>query len=127
VIIDSPPHVATDAKLAIRGADLVLVPMQPSLPDLWAAEGTLKLALGEKRPIRVVLNRAAASGTLRNKVVAALDAASTPCLAATLGNRVGFANAFALGLGVSETAPKSLAAQELQALVDELELLRSNA
>ena len=44
VMIDSPPQIDTDAKLAVRGADLVLVPLQPSPPDLWAAEGTLKLA-----------------------------------------------------------------------------------
>ena len=31
-------------RLAVRGADLVLVPVQPSPPDLWAAEGTLRLA-----------------------------------------------------------------------------------
>ena len=44
LIIDSPPQLETDARLAVRGADLVLVPVQPSPPDLWAAEGTLKLA-----------------------------------------------------------------------------------
>jgi len=41
-------------------------------------------------------------------------------LAAALGNRIGFANAFARGLGVSETAPRSTAAQELRALLDEI-------
>ncbi len=127
VIIDSPPQIATDAKLAIRGADLVLVPMQPSMPDLWAAEGTLALALEEKRPVRVMLNRAAASGSLRAKVEAALAASGAACLASSLGNRVGFANAFALGLGVSETAPKSLAAQELAAVVAEIETIRERA
>ena len=44
VLIDSPPQLDTDARVAVRAADLVLVPIQPSLPDVWAAEGTLKLA-----------------------------------------------------------------------------------
>jgi chromosome partitioning protein len=44
VLIDSPPHLDTDARVAVRAADIVLVPIQPSLPDMWAAEGTLKLA-----------------------------------------------------------------------------------
>src|ERR1700692_4951598 len=44
LLIDSPPQIDTDAKLAIRGAELVLVPVQPSPPDLWAAEGTMKPA-----------------------------------------------------------------------------------
>jgi len=47
VLIDSPPHIDTDARLAIRGANLVLIPVQPSPPDIWAAEGTLKLAVAE--------------------------------------------------------------------------------
>ena len=62
VLVDTPPVIDSDARRAIRGADLVMVPVQPSAPDLWAAEGTLKLAREEKRPACVVLNRVAASG-----------------------------------------------------------------
>jgi chromosome partitioning protein len=121
LIVDSPPVIDTDAKLAVRAAGLVLVPMQPSPPDLWAAEGTLKLAAAEKRPVRVVLNRAPAGGKLRSLVEAELARAGTPALAATLGNRTGFALAFAQGLGITETAPKSLAAAELRAVLAELQ------
>ena len=39
VVIDTPPRIDTDARIAIREASLVLVPVQPSPPDLWAAEG----------------------------------------------------------------------------------------
>lgn len=121
LIVDSPPVIDTDAKLAIRAAGLVLVPIQPSPPDLWAAEATLKLAAAEKRPLRIVLNRAPAGGKLRALVEAELARAGTPALAATLGNRTSFPLAFAQGLGVTETAPKSLAATELRALLAELE------
>ena len=121
LIVDSPPQIDTDAKLAVRGADLVLIPLQPSPPDLWAAEGTLKLAAEEKRPARLVLNRAPASGKLRQQVEAEISRKGALLLAATLGNRTGFAGAFARGLGVTETAPKSLAAAELLALLAEIE------
>ncbi len=121
LIVDSPPHIDTDAKLAVRSADLVLVPLQPSPPDLWAAEGTLKLAASEKRPARLVLNRAPAAGKLRQQVEADIARRGDLMLAATLGNRAGFASAFAQGLGVTETAPKSVAAAELLALLAEIE------
>lgn len=121
LIVDSPPQIDTDAKLAVRGADLVLVPLQPSPPDLWAAEGTLKLAAAEKRPARLVLNRAPASGKLRAQVEADISRKGALLLAATLGNRTGFATAFAQGLGITETAPKSVAAAELLALLAEIE------
>jgi chromosome partitioning protein len=44
-------------------------------------------------------------------------------LAAALGNRAGFANAFARGLGIGEAAPHSLAGAELAALAAEIERL----
>lgn len=120
LIVDSAPQVESDARTAIRAADLVLVPVQPSPPDLWAAEATLKLARDEKRAFRLVLNRAPASGSLRAAVEAEIARQGLPVLAATLGNRVGFAGAFARGLGVTETAPRSVAARELRAVLDEI-------
>ena len=120
VVIDSPPQVDTDARLAIRGADLVLIPVQPSPPDVWAAEGTLKLVAAEKRKAAMVLNRMPSSGKLRETVTTLLQRGGKPLLTATIGNRTGFAIAFASGLAVSETAPRSIAATELSALLSEL-------
>jgi chromosome partitioning protein len=121
LIVDSPPQIETDARVAVRGADLVLVPVQPSPPDLWAAEGTLKLAADEKRPARLVLNRAPASGKLRAGIEGEIARRGYPVLATVLGNRTGFAGAFAQGLGVTEASPRSVAAQELRALLAEIE------
>ena len=120
VLIDSPPQVDSDARIAVRKAHLVLVPLQPSPPDLWAAEGTCKLAADEKRPIALLFNRATAKSRLREGLAQEIGARKLPLLAASLGNRAGFANAFAAGLGVTEASPKSLAAQELRALLAEI-------
>jgi chromosome partitioning protein len=120
VLIDSPPRIDTDARLAVRAADLVLVPVQPSPPDLWAAAGTLDLARAERRVARIVLNRAPAGGRLREAVEAEIRRQAYLALDAVLGNRIGFAGAFAQGAGVTETAPRSIAAVELRALRDEL-------
>src|SRR3984885_119619 len=120
VLIDSPPQIDTDARLAIRGANLVLIPVQPSPPDIWAAEGTLKLAAAEKRRAAIVLNRVPAAGKLREIMAAQLQRDGKPMLTATIGNRTGFVTAFAEGLAVTENAPRSIAANELRALLDEL-------
>jgi len=120
VLIDSPPQIDTDARLAIRGATLVLIPVQPSPPDIWAAEGTLKLAVAEKRRATLVLNRLPPSGRLRQSMITSLREGAHPLLAATIGNRTGFASAFAEGLGVTEATPRSIAANELRALLSEL-------
>lgn len=120
VLIDSPPQIDTDARLAIRGASLVLIPVQPSAPDIWAAEGTLKLAASEKRRAMLVLNRVPPSGRLQDTIIASLHKSAHPLLVATIGNRTAFASAFAEGLGVTEAAPRSIAANELRALLGEL-------
>ena len=118
ILIDSPPQVDADARRAIRGADLVLVPLQPSPPDLWAAEGTLKLVAEEKRPACLVLNRAAGAGKLRDTMARHLAERSLEPLPETLGNRTVYAQAFAEGLGVTEAAPRSAAAAEMRALAE---------
>jgi chromosome partitioning protein len=127
VLIDSPPQIDTDAKLAVRGADLVLVPVQPSPPDIWAAEGTLALAQEERRAARLVFNRAPAVSRLREQVEAEVAARGLPVLAHALGNRIAFATAFAEGLGVIEAAPRSTAADEMRALVAEIRKLTEQA
>jgi chromosome partitioning protein len=116
ILLDTPPHDDTDARIAIRSADLVLVPLQPSPADLWATGATLDLARAEKRPVAVALNRVPAQGKLTGEVVAALRGKGVTLLDATLGNRTGFAQAFAAGLGVTEAAPRSVAADEVRAL-----------
>jgi chromosome partitioning protein len=120
VVVDSPPQIDTDARLAIRGASLVLIPIQASPPDVWAAEGTLKLAAVEKRRSAMVLNRVPSSGKLRATMTTLLQRDGKPLLTATVGNRTGFATAFAEGLAVTETAPRSIAANELRALLNEV-------
>jgi chromosome partitioning protein len=120
VLIDTPPVIDSDARRAIRASDLVLVPLNPSPPDLWAAEGTLKLAAEEKRKVALVFNRAPAASRLRKRMEAAIAARGLRLLATALANRAGFANAFADGLGVTEAAPASPAADEMRGLADEL-------
>jgi chromosome partitioning protein len=120
LVVDSPPQVDQDARRAIRAAGLVLIPVQPSAPDLWAAEGTLQIAAEEKRPTRLVLNRVA--GGERAAQAARAMLGELPAMATALGNRAAYAQAFAKGLGITEAAPRSLAAGELRTLMDEVML-----
>ncbi|WP_439594714.1 ParA family partition ATPase [Falsiroseomonas sp.] len=120
VLLDTPPHADTDARIAIRSADLVLVPLQPSSADLWAMDATLELARGEKRPAAIALNRAPASGRLLAQVLAELGRRDLTLLEPAIGNRTGIAQAFSLGLGVTESAPRSVAAAEMRALAEAL-------
>jgi chromosome partitioning protein len=114
VLIDTPPVIDSDARRAIRGADLVLVPLNPAPPDLWAAEATLKLAAEEKRKTALVFNRAPAASRLRKRLEAEIAARGLTLLSVALANRAGYANAFADGLGITESSPTSVAAEEVR-------------
>ena len=116
IIVDSPPHTETEARTAIRSADLVVVPVQPSPTDLWATKATLDLAKAERVPVKVVMNRVPASSRLAQTIAAEL-----PELASvTLGNRVLFAASLMEGRCATELDPTSIAAQEIKALVKEI-------
>ena len=121
ILVDSAPQVDADARRAIRAASLVLVPVQPSLPDLWAAEGTMALAAAEKRPARLVMNRAPTRSRLRSAVEAEAVVRGWAMLPAVLGSRSAYAQAFAQGMGVTESSPRSAAGVELLALVAAIE------
>jgi chromosome partitioning protein len=123
VIMDTAPHADTDSKVAIRAADLVIIPMQPAGPDLWASEATLKLAAAEKKPARILLNRVPAQGRLKDVIMAELAARKLELLGPGLGNRTAYATAFMQGLGVSEAAARSAAAEEIAATIVALRAL----
>lgn len=123
ILIDTPPVLDSDARRAIRGANLVLVPLNPTPPDLWAAEGTLKLAAEEHRPVALVFNRASAASKLRRRLEAEIAARQLVLLEESLGNRAGYANAFADGLGVTESGPATAAGAEIAALAARLEAM----
>ncbi|WP_424133965.1 ParA family partition ATPase [Roseomonas chloroacetimidivorans] len=118
IVLDTPPHADTDSRVAMRAADLVLIPLQPSVPDLWAMEATLDVAAAERRPVALMLNRVPAQGKAPQEVAAILAERKLPLLPAPFGNRTAFAAAFAEGLGVAEFAPRSQAATEARALAE---------
>ncbi len=120
VVVDSPPHAELEAKIAVRAAGLVVVPLQPSPLDLWSTATTLKLAREEGRPVLAVLNRVPARSNLIDTVTAQLARDGVAVAAARLGGRVAFTQAMALGRGVTESAPSSLAAAEIAALAAEI-------
>jgi chromosome partitioning protein len=120
VVIDNPAHAETEARIAVRAAKLVLIPVQPSPLDLWATEATLKMARDERRPSLVVLNRVSPRCGLTNEIVSDLVGAGVPLSGTRIGNRVALARAMALGLGVVETAHTTAAAAEINALAAEL-------
>ncbi|TAG23683.1 MAG: ParA family protein [Rhodobacterales bacterium] len=117
VIIDTPPKVDADLRPALREADLVLVPVSASMMDLWATDGVFDLIGREGRRAVIVLNRVK-SGTRLGLQVADAAAAVGGVAAATLGQRVVYAESLGEGRGAAET--RGPAKAEVRALADEV-------
>lgn len=120
VLVDSPPHAETAARVGIRAADLVLVPVQLSPLDVWATRPTVELATAERIPVLGVANRVPARGRLPDEMRRALSDVPLNLAEAQLGNRTAFAASLGQGLGVTESEPSSLAAEEIRALAAEI-------
>ncbi len=116
IIIDSPPHTELETKNAVRLADLVLIPMQPSPTDLWATKTTIAFTESEKKDYRIILNRYNPHSKIAKEVVDQVENR----LDHYLGNRVAFCSCFLHGKTVTETDPASQAALEIRAITDEL-------
>ncbi|MET3616311.1 chromosome partitioning protein [Rhizobium aquaticum] len=122
VIIDGAPRVNELGRAAILASDLVLIPVQPSPYDIWAAADTVSL-IQEAQQFKpdlkcaFVINRKIANTAIGRDVGDALaQFEHVPVLNATLHQRVIYAESAGQGLAVIEAEPNSEAAREIAAL-----------
>jgi chromosome partitioning protein len=91
IVIDSPPHAEDAARAGIRLADLVIVPLQLSPMDIWAARPTFEMIAKEKRKALFVFNRVPSRARMAESIAQALKKENLPIANSALGNRVAFA------------------------------------
>lgn len=128
VVIDGPPRVSDLARSAIIAADLVVVPIQPSPYDVWAANEIIKLiqeasVFKENLKSVFVINRRIVNTAIGRDVGDALAEYSIPVLKTVISQRVGFAESAATGRTVLDIDPKGAAAKEVLALTKEILIL----
>jgi len=122
VIIDGAPRVNELGRAAILASDLVLIPVQPSPYDIWAAAETVTLireAQQYKPDLRgtFVINRKIANTAIGRDVTEALGQfEDIPVLPVALHQRVVYAESAGQGLAVLEVEPKGGAAREVAEL-----------
>ena len=125
IVIDGPPRVSELARSAIMASDLVLIPVQPSPYDVWAAEEVIKL-IDEVRVFKeniksaFVINRKITNTAIGREVREALSAYSVHVLDAAIAQRVVFAEAVGRGLSVFECEAGGPAAADIDAVIKEL-------
>jgi chromosome partitioning protein len=127
VLIDGAPQLADMAVSAIRCADIVLIPVQPSPYDIWAAEDLVEVIkarqeIGDyKKPkAAFVVSRQINNTTLGKEIRDALGSYNMPVFKSGTFQRIAYVKTAAKGTTVIDTEPSSEASEEINNLVMEL-------
>ena len=126
VLIDGPPRASALTRSAVAASDLVLIPVQPSPFDLWAARDVLDIlkecsTLRPDLQARFVVNRLFVRTRLGAEVRGTLADLPVAALRTEIRNRTDYAKAVREGRTAIETAPGSAAAKDFRALADEIQ------
>lgn len=131
VVIDGVPQVSELTSTAIKVADLVIIPVQPSQYDIWATADLVQLVkdrqeLADGKPLGVMLiARAIAGTTLAREIQGALTGLEMPILKARTHQRVAYVNGISEGCSVMDLRPTDEARVEIETLTTEvLEVLK---
>lgn len=125
IVIDGPPRVNELARSAIMAAEIVLIPVQPSPFDVWAAKEIIHLLeeakiFKDEQKSAFVINRKVTNTAIGRDVREALAGYAMPVLSASVSQRIAFAESAAQGTSVMELDANSQASKEIFALVEAL-------
>lgn len=132
VVVDGAPQAADLAASAIRAADVVLIPVQPSPYDIWATSDLVELV---KQRIEIsdgrlraafVVSRAIRGTLMAREVSDALAGYGLPVLETHIMQRVIYPRTAALGTTVLDAEPEGEAAREILSMVAEVGAYLSN-
>ena len=126
VVIDGAPQAADLAVSALKAADFVLIPVQPSPYDIWATAELVDLVkqridLTDGRlQAAFVVSRAIKGTKIGGEVAEALAGYDLPVLETRITQRVIYPSTAAAGTTVLDSDPAGDAAAEVRALSIEL-------
>ena len=125
IIIDGAPQLSDMAISAIKCADLIVIPVQPSPYDIWASEDLVDIIkhrqqLTDGNPKSYFcISRKIASTSLSKEIVEALEGYSLPVMKSYTSQRIIYAKSAAEGKTVFDTTNNE-AIQEITNIVTEI-------
>ncbi|HER34508.1 ParA family partition ATPase [Guyparkeria sp.] len=126
VVVDGAPQAADLAVSAIKAADFILVPVQPSPYDIWATSDLVDLIQQRiemtdgRLKAAFVVSRAIKGTRVGSEVSDALAGYGLPVLSTRITQRVIYPGTAAGGTTVLDAEPKSDAACEIRDLTSEI-------
>ena len=128
IIIDGAAKLQEMSVSALKCADVVLIPVQPSAADIWASADLVDLISARQsvtngRPrAAFVVSRQIVGTRLAVEARGAVEEYGLPVFEGCTSQRVAYTEALSRGLTVLDTEPRGKAAGEIRAIVNELVL-----
>lgn len=124
-VVDTPPAVTFDTAQVAAAVDLILIPLRPSILDIYAVESTAAVVTAAKTQALLVLNacippKEAGEAPTTAEARKALEGIPIPVAETSLAQRLDYTRALNEGEAVNEFAPGSKAAAEMRHLWDEV-------
>ena len=125
VVIDGAPQIAKMAVAAVKAADVVLIPVQPSPYDIWAAADLVEVIKARQQitdgspKAAFVISRAIKNTKLSGEVAEALEGYDLPILKSGTTQRVIYPTSASEGKTVFSSSDNP-ACDEIRAVAEEL-------
>jgi chromosome partitioning protein len=116
IVVDTPPRAEADISRLATLADLIVIPLHCTMPDLLASEVAFRMAQAAGRPFIVVFNAVNPRGLEVAEVREALTEQGYSISPALLAHRTAYARALSSGLAVTEFDEDGKAAEEIKTL-----------
>ncbi|EMO7933206.1 AAA family ATPase [Pseudomonas aeruginosa] len=126
VVVDGVPQISELTAAAIRAADAVLIPVQPSQYDIWACGDLVQLVkdrqeIADGRPVAAMMIARAIPGTvLERDVRSTLEAYQLPILRSQTCQRQSYVAGIEQGRSVMDLPEDNKARLEIEAVTAEL-------
>ena len=130
IIIDGAPQVSELAVAAIKSADIVIIPTQPSPYDIWSVADLRELIkerqeIMEGKPYAAFLvSRAIKNTTLSGEILDALKGYELPIMRSMTTQKVDYPNTAKAGRSVVDLPKDNKARLEIRAIANELKEMR---
>lgn len=120
VVIDGSAKTEGMMGAAVRAADVVAIPVQPSPADIWGAADLVAILRRTGTPAGFVVSRAIVRTNLADEVADALAGYDLPVLEGRTYQRVVYAEAMIQGRTVLDAEPEGKAAGEIRQITQDL-------
>lgn len=124
-VVDGSPKKDGSTAAVIRASHAVIIPVQPTPADTWAARPVIEMVNRTNTPAALVISRQIVGTNLADAVSESLDEYDIPVLENRVSQRVAYAETMVDGITVMDRSGATKARNEIRGIATEvIELLK---